>query len=247
VKAFLLAAGKGTRLHPYTADCPKCLIPINGRPLMAYWLDLFARHGVREILVNTHHHADQVQAFLADARGRYPFGIRTTHEPALLGSGGTVAANRDFVGGEDAFYIIYADNLSRVNLTDMARAHRQGAAEGAVLTMGLFRAPVPEAAGIAELDPSGRIIRFTEKPARPVGNLANAGIYLAGETVLDIARGLRGRMADNAVLDFGHHVLPELTGRMTGFPIDAYHRDIGTVDAYHRALAEWRDEGGEQP
>ncbi len=246
MRAFLLAAGKGTRLHPYTADCPKCLIPINGRPLMAYWLDLFARHGVSDVLVNTHHHADQVSAFLDAARHRYGFNIHTAHEPALLGSGGTVAANRSFVQGTGPFFIVYADNLSRVDLTGMAAAHRRGAALGAVMTMGLFRAPVPEAAGIAELDGQGRIVRFTEKPVKPVGDLANAGVYVATDAVVDTVCRLRSQMK-TAVLDFGHHVLPLLEGRMMGYPIDAYHRDIGTVDAYHRAIEEWGEPTGELP
>ena len=246
MRAFLLAAGRGTRLQPYTADCPKCLIPINGRPLMAHWLDLFARHGVSELLVNTHHHADQVSTFLDAARRRYRFGIHITHEPDLLGSGGTVAANRSFVEGTGPFFIIYADNLSGVDLTEMAEAHQRGAALGAVLTMGLFRAPVPEAAGIAELDGQGRIVRFTEKPAHPAGNLANAGIYVATDAVVDTVCRLKAQLK-TGVLDFGHHVLPMLTGRMMGYTIDAYHRDIGTIDAYHRALEEWGEQRGELP
>lgn len=242
MKAFLLAAGRGTRLFPYTADCPKCLIPIHGRPLMAYWFDLFQRHGVNEVLVNTHHHADQVLAFLKASQSRYEFAIRAVHEPTLLGSGGTVATNRAFVAGTGPFFIVYADNLSRVDLTAMRRAHLRGEALGAVLTMGLFEAPVPEAAGIAEMDGQGRIVRFTEKPAHPVGNLANAGVYVATEAVIDTACRLQ---MPGVVLDFGHHVLPALVGQMVGCTIDGYHRDIGTIDAYHSALTEWADTQGD--
>jgi mannose-1-phosphate guanylyltransferase len=213
---------------------------------MAYWLELFARHGVSDVLVNTHHHADQVSAFLDAERHRFGFGIHTTHEPELLGSGGTVAANRSFVQGTGPFFIIYADNLSRVNLTDMAGAHERGAALGAVLTMGLFRAPVPQAAGIAELDDLGRIVRFTEKPLQPAGNLANAGVYVATDAVVDAVCRLKAQM-ETTVLDFGHHVLPSLEGRMMGYPIAAYHRDIGTVEAYHQALEEWGEPKGELP
>lgn len=245
MKAFLLAAGRGTRLHPYTADCPKCLIPIHGRPLMAFWMDLFACHGVDAVLVNTHHHADQVVSAIEGWRSRYGFSIRTVHEPALLGSGGTVAENAWFVADGEPFFIVYADNLSRVDLTAMALTHRAGMRGGAVLTMGLFHAPVPEAAGIAELDDAGRIIRFTEKPRRPAGDLANAGIYVAAPEVVDIARRLRPLYPDGP-LDFGHHVLPEMAGRMVGYPIDAYHRDIGTIDAYHAALEEWGDQGDQR-
>jgi mannose-1-phosphate guanylyltransferase len=53
MKAFLLAAGKGTRLKPYTDRHPKCLIPIHGTPLLKIWIDLFETFGITEILINT--------------------------------------------------------------------------------------------------------------------------------------------------------------------------------------------------
>ena len=57
MKAFLLAAGKGTRLLPYTDTLPKCLIPIHGKPLLDIWIDLFQAHGIDSVLINTHHFA----------------------------------------------------------------------------------------------------------------------------------------------------------------------------------------------
>ena len=64
MKAFLLAAGKGTRLKPYTDSIPKCLIPIHGKPLLEIWLDHLREQNIREVLINTHHHAHQVEAFV---------------------------------------------------------------------------------------------------------------------------------------------------------------------------------------
>jgi mannose-1-phosphate guanylyltransferase len=95
MKAFLLAAGKGTRLKPYTDSKPKCLIPINGTPLLQIWIDLLARHGVTEVLINTHHHAGQVERFLADCRTRHTMKVLSVHEPQLLGSAGTILQNRE--------------------------------------------------------------------------------------------------------------------------------------------------------
>ncbi len=60
VKAFLLAAGLGTRLRPLTDHTPKCMLRIDGRPLLDIWLDEFDRAGVDEVLVNTHSLADVV-------------------------------------------------------------------------------------------------------------------------------------------------------------------------------------------
>ena len=71
MKTFLLAAGKGTRLRPLTDQIPKCLVPINGKPLLQIWLELLGRHGIEEVLVNTHHHAEQVEAFVKQRVNSY--------------------------------------------------------------------------------------------------------------------------------------------------------------------------------
>src|SRR5689334_17748935 len=109
MKAIILAAGLGTRLRPITATTPKCLAPINGVPLLELWLRECERAGVEAVLVNTHHLAERVQDFVAARRG---IPITLAHEPTLLGSAGTLAANWDFVDGGESFLVVYADNLT---------------------------------------------------------------------------------------------------------------------------------------
>jgi mannose-1-phosphate guanylyltransferase len=100
---------------------------------------------------------------------------RESCEPQLLGSAGTIHANREFVSDADDCLIIYADNLSDVRLGEMIHFHRS---HGDAFTMMLFRAPCPAQCGIAELDASGRVMAFTEKPQAPRSDLANAGVYV---------------------------------------------------------------------
>jgi len=237
MKAFLLAAGRGTRLKPYTDTTPKCLIPINGIPLLAIWLNLLERHRVDTVIVNLHHHAEKVSAFIREISPRLDIRIVSVYESTLLGSAGTVWANRDRVAGDEPFFIAYADNLTDCNLTGMADFHRSRQATGNLLTMGLMHAPDPRACGIATMDADSRIVSFTEKPAAPSGDLANAGIYVASPDIFDY---FPPRDDTDDVLDFGFHILPRLAGKMAGYVIRDYLRDIGTLDAYHRAQAEWR-------
>jgi mannose-1-phosphate guanylyltransferase len=125
MKAFLLAAGLGTRLRPITDSTPKCLLPVGGRPMLDIWLDALAKAGVSDVLLNAHHLADQVEEHVA-AR----VGAPTVHlvvEPELLGSAGTLRANRDFVIGEDMFLAINADNLTDFDLGVLIDAHRPAA------------------------------------------------------------------------------------------------------------------------
>ena len=64
MKAFLLTAGLGTRLRTLTDEMPKCLLPICGKPLLEIWLDLLAKHGIGEVLINTHWRREKVVNFL---------------------------------------------------------------------------------------------------------------------------------------------------------------------------------------
>lgn len=235
--AYLLAAGKGTRLKPYTDTHPKCLIPIHGVPLLQIWIELLERHGVRQVLINTHHHAEQVQAFLSEFQQHTRVVLHSVFEPRLLGSAGTIRQNRDFVAGQEDFIIAYADNLTNLDLTKMIDFHHNFRSMGGVLTMGLIRAPDPRACGIASVDATSRITRFVEKPPNPESDLANGGVYVANRELFDFFP--RPEEGATDVLDLGHHILPLLTDRMYGYEIDAYLRDIGTPQAYERALTEW--------
>ncbi len=226
-RAFLLAAGLGTRLRPLTDRIPKCLVPICGKPLLSIWLDICESLGVREVLINTHHLAEQVRTWAGTQDS--PVGITLVHEETLRGSAGTVMANRDFVQSSQDFYVFYADNLVHANLQALTLAHSQ---HGGVVTLGLFHTTSPRECGIVALDGSGRVTSFEEKPAAPKSNLANAGILVARQEIFDF-------LTPNRFTDFGKDVLPGLVGKMWGVSLEGYIRDIGTPDNYQRALEEW--------
>jgi len=228
MKAFLLAGGRGERLRPLTLSIPKCLVPVNGAPLLGIWLDLLQREGVDDVLLNVSHHVAQVQAFLAARRSGPRVELVVESEPR--GNAGTVAAHAGFVGDEESFWIFYADNLTNLPLRPMLEAH---ARHRGLLTLGLFRAPDPRAAGIVDVEADGRIVGFEEKPAHPRSNLANTGIYLA-------RRDLFGALPTaTGILDFGHDVFPRLLGRMHGHVIDAFLMDVGTPTALATAADAW--------
>ena len=94
VRALLLAAGLGNRLHPLTKKWPKCLMPIGERPLLEHWLETLYSINVREVLVNLHHHSEIVKEFLN--RPRFKGWVRPVYEETLLGTAGTLRANKDF-------------------------------------------------------------------------------------------------------------------------------------------------------
>lgn len=227
MKAFLLAAGVGSRLRPITDTIPKCMVTIDGQPLLDIWLDAFNRAGVDEVLVNLHHLPDVVRHHIAARTG--PPAVRTFFEPELLGSAGTLIANREWVDGEDMFLVCYADNLTDFDLQSLIQAHCQ---YDPVATLAVFHSERPWAGGVVEIDASGRVIGFTEKPANPVSDLTNAGMYAFHPNVLDDIDGLPPR-------DIGFDLLPQLVGRARVVLVEGYFLDIGTTDAYRRAREEW--------
>jgi mannose-1-phosphate guanylyltransferase len=227
VKAFLLAAGIGSRLRPITDVTPKCMLPVGGRPLLDIWLDAFAQAGVDEVLVNLHYLAEVVQNHLAERTG-VPV-VRMVLEPQLLGSAGTLLANRQWIDDEDFFLACNADNLTDFDLRLLIESHREN---GAIATLTAFRSPNPSAGGVMEVGSDGTVMGFTEKPEHPVSDLVNTGIYAFAPCVLDEIKG-------EPPVDIGYDLLPQLVGRARAVPIEGYFRDIGTPEAYRRAQEDW--------
>lgn len=225
MKAFLLAAGLGTRLRPITETIPKCLVPINGKPLLQYWIELFEKHNITEVCINLHYLSDQVIKFISQYNT--PIQWRLSYEPELLGSGGTIFANKDFISDNGPFFICYADNLTNINLTQMLEFHNK---KQSPFTMALFNSNNPSECGIVTLDANNYITSFEEKPLNPQSNLANAGIYLANSEIFQYNN------IDKKFCDFGFEILPQL--QMYGWKDDFYLLDIGTIEKYEQAQRE---------
>ncbi|NUN92221.1 MAG: nucleotidyltransferase family protein [Verrucomicrobiae bacterium] len=223
MKAFLLAAGLGSRLRPLTDRTPKCLLPIGGRPMLQIWLEQMGSWGVTDVLVNTHHLWEQVEAFASTWRGKAK--LHLAHEPDLLGSAGTLRANRAFVEGEESFLVLYADNLTAFRATLLLERLDAERERSPLAAMALFRSPRPKDCGIAALDAEGWVTRFAEKPREPKSDLANAGIYAFAAGALDL-------IPEKAVADIGHDLIPRLVPRIVGVEMKERLLDIGSTAAY---------------
>jgi mannose-1-phosphate guanylyltransferase len=203
------------------------LVPIRGVPLLNIWLDVCHQLGIQDVLINTHHFAQAVRDWAKQQQSSVA--IHLFREEKLLGSAGTVAANRDFIGDDEDFFIFYADNLVRVNWEALKSFHLR---HRGALTIALFHALRPQNCGIASLDKSGRITGFEEKPERPKSDLANAGIYIARRKLFEL-------LPHRRVMDFGKDVIPGLLGHAWGCILDGYLIDIGTPENYQKAQEEW--------
>jgi mannose-1-phosphate guanylyltransferase len=235
MRALLLAAGIGSRLLPITATTPKCLVVINGRPLLDYWLELLFGAGIERVLVNTHWLAEQVDAYVKASR--WASRIDLVHEAELLGTGGTVLANREWFQGRP-FILAHADNLTDFDVAGLIEAHRTRPS-GHLMTMLGFRTDDPRSCGILELDDRRTVVAFHEKVEHPPGNLANGAVYVFEPEIIDAIAG-RG----NPMVDLSAEVIPGFVGRILCVETNDYHRDIGTPESLRRACAEFRERPG---
>lgn len=231
MRALLLAAGIGSRLRPLTDTTPKCLVRVHERPLLDYWLDLVFEGGIERALLNTHWLAEQVREHVANSPWRSR--IDLVHEDALLGTGGTVLANRDWFQNE-AFLVAHADNLTDFDVPGLVTAHRNRP-KGHVMTMLGFRTDDPSSCGILELDRYNTVLAFHEKVANPPGNLANGAVYIfEPEVIADIAK------LGKDVVDLSTEIIPNYLGRILCVETTGYHRDIGNPESLRRAHSEFK-------
>jgi len=229
VKALLLAAGIGSRLRPITNYVPKCLVPINGKPLLQYWLENLFNAGIQEFLINTNYLSEQVEDFVSKS----PFKnfITLVYEEELLNTGGTLLKNRDFFKDE-SFMLVHADNLSFCDFSSFMNSHKDRN-ENAEITMMTFLTDDPKSCGIVEIDDRNLVRNFYEKIERPPSNLANAAVYICEKSIFDF---LETFEKDN--IDFSVEVIPNYIGKINTFLNDGYHRDIGTILSYALAQIE---------
>jgi mannose-1-phosphate guanylyltransferase len=194
--------------------------------MLGIWLELCRRHGISDVLVNTHAHASAVIEFIH--KWRDGIRVEVVEEPQLFGSAGTLRHNRRWVQSEQSFWVFYADVLTSADLNAMLRSHNPNVHA----TLGLYSVPDPERCGIATVDEQGIVIDFKEKPAHPRGNLAFAGVMIGTPSLL-------AAIPEKPVSDIAFDVLPRLIGNMRAYQIPEYVLDIGTPENYQLAQSTW--------
>ena len=226
MKAMLFAAGLGTRLRPLTDTLPKCLVPVNDRPMIDYPLLLLRHYGIREIVVNVHHHAERVEEYLGDG-SRFGVDIAYSREPVLLDTGGGLLGAKRFLD-HGTFVIVNSDVLIDLPLDEVVRFHTN---HNAAATLVLRKDPKAAAYGSIWTDVEGRIRKLLQHVAHEdgAGTLEEymfTGVhvvepqifqYMEGWEPFSITRTTYPRM---------------LTGgeRLCGFPFDGEWQDLGTPE-----------------
>ncbi len=225
--AFILAGGRGSRLRPLTDVIPKPLVPIQGKPVLDYLLDLCKMHGVHNIILSVGYKADQLKKYYTNEK---LVGLSMTYveEQEPLGTAGPLPLAKHIL--KDTFVMSNADELKDINLQDMYSFHKKNNALG---TIALTRVENPSDYGVARII-DGQIKEFVEKPkTNPPSNLINAGLYILEPEVISYVK--------KTPCSIEREVFPQLAleGRLFGYAFTGQWFDTGTPERYARAEKEW--------
>ena len=243
MKAMILAAGKGTRVRPLTYDLPKPMIPLLGKPVMAYLVEHLAKYGVTEIMVNVSYLHEKIEEYFGEGD---QFGVQIGYSfegytkdngevvPMPIGSAGGMKKIQEFGGFFDQTTIVLCgDALIDLDLKSALFEHKRKGAMASVVTREVPWDKV-SSYGVVVADADGRITEFQEKPAQEVAksNFISTGIYIIEPEVLDL-------IPSGVTFDIGADLFPLLVEK--GLPFYAQRRpfnwlDIGSVSDYWEVL-----------
>ena len=244
MKAMILAAGKGTRVRPLTYELPKPMIPILGKPVMAYLIEHLAKHQVNEVMVNVSYLHEKIQNYFGDG---HRFGIEIGYSfegdisngmiiPSPVGSAGGMRKIQDFGGFfDDTTIVICGDAIIDLDITAAVKEHRR---KGALVSLVAKEVPMDKVSGygIVLTDADGKITSFQEKPSQEEArsNLASTGIYIFEPAALDL-------IPTGSTFDIGSDLFPLLVDK--NLPFYAINQpfnwiDIGVVSDYWEVMQQ---------
>lgn len=239
MKAMILAAGKGTRVRPLTFDLPKPMIPVLGKPVMAYLIEHLAKYGVNEIMVNVSYLHEKIEEYFGEG-DQYGVQIGYSFEgytndkgevvPEALGSAGGMKKIQEFGGFfDDTTIVLCGDAVINLDLKSALFEHRRKGAKASVICREVPWDKV-SSYGVVVSDKNGAIQQFQEKPSQEeaLSNFVSTGIYIFEPEILDL-------IPAGKVFDIGSELFPLLVEK--GVPFFSQNRtfswiDIGSVKDY---------------
>jgi mannose-1-phosphate guanylyltransferase len=224
MQALILAGGEGTRLRPLTYTVPKPVLPLAGRPHIAYVIDWLLRHGVDDVIVSCGFLAEGMRKTLSVIEPGVE--IRYAEEPDARGTAGAIRFADDMLA--ERFFVLNGDVLCDLDLSALIAQHTDTAARG---TLALYPVEDPTGYGLVHRQDDGEITEFLEKPEPDQIDTdeINAGAYLLERSVLD-------EIPPDKEVSIEREVFPRLIGKgLYGIRLEGYWIDIGTPNRFLEA------------
>ena len=241
---MILAAGKGTRVRPLTYELPKPMIPLLGKPVMAYLIEHLAKHQIHEVMVNVSYLHEKIQQYFGDG---HRFGIQIGYSfegdisngqivPSPVGSAGGMRKIQDFGAFfDETTIVICGDAIIDLDITAAVAEHRR---KGALVSLVAKEVAADKVSGygIVLTDENDKIISFQEKPSQTEArsNLASTGIYIFEPEALNL-------IPSGSTFDIGSDLFPLLVEK--NLPFYAINQpfnwiDIGIVSDYWEVMQQ---------
>lgn len=230
MKAVILAGGKGTRLQHLTAEIPKPMVPISGKPIVERQIELLQAHNITDITLITNHLSAVLEDYLQDG-SKWKVNIKYFVEPMPLGTvGGIKAIEKDL---QEDFIVLYGDVMLDMDIDRLIKFHQQKKSDATIV---VHPNDHPYDSDLVEMDRNDKIIAFHSKPHADnffYTNMVNAGMYVFTPKIFDF-------LEANKKADFGKNIFPAIYDKlqMFGYNTPEYIKDMGTLDRLEKVTKD---------
>lgn len=228
-QCVILVGGLGTRLGALTADTPKPLLEVAGKPFLAHMIGNALRFGFDEVVLLAGFRADKVAEFAEAVERRLPVRVRVVAEPAPAGTAGALTCARDLLA--DEFLMLNGDSMFDFNWLELATRPNR---DTWVARLGLRHVDDSSRFGSVALE-GAHITAFREKQDAGGPGLINGGVYWLRREILE--------RIDTVPSSLERDVFPQLVkdGTIFGYPRKGCFVDIGVPQELERARENWND------
>ncbi len=232
----MLAGGAGTRLHPVTRAVSKQLLPVYDKPMIYYPLSVLMMAGIRDILIiTTPHEQEQFVRLLGDG-SQWGISLGYAVQPSPDGLAQAFLIGADHLGGSPAALVLGDNIFFGHGLPDLLCDAADGVEQHGGCALFGYQVSDPERYGVAEVDPTGRLVDIEEKPSKPRSNLAITGLYLYDADVVELARTLRpSARGELEITELNRKYIERGTARLIDLGRGVAWLDTGTQDALMQA------------
>ena len=232
MKAFVLAAGAGTRLRPLTRNIPKPMIPILGKPALYHTLNNLKKYGFDDVCINLFHCPESITDYFEN--NYMDIDINYSFEKKLLGTAGAVKKREKFL--DETFVVMSGDGLTDINLKKVLEFHKK---KKALATIVLKKIEARFEYGITIAGKDGKVKKFVEKPKWNdiFADTVNTGIYVFEPEIFKY-------IPKNKFFDFSMDLFPLLLRnkkKVYGYVMDGYWTDIGNIFEYKKGVFDALD------
>lgn len=233
MQAIILAGGLGTRLGELSQNTPKAMMLVGDKPVIEHQIELFARYGIKEIILIVNHLKEHIQAHIGNG-SRWGVEVIYYEEKTPLGTVGGIKACEDHL--HEDFIVLYGDVMLDMDVHRLINFHQD---HGSDCTLVLHPNDHPHDSDLVELDKENRVVAFHSKPRtadRYYQNMVNAGMYVMNRRVLS-------HLTYGTKADFGKDVFPVILNslKLFGYNTSEYLKDMGTPDRLVKVNRDFAD------